>query len=656
MKRSSAVEHIERYETTRIRKDGTLIHVAIDVSPIKDSKGNLIGASTIGHDITERKRAEDQIRQSKELSEALNRINALIYSTLDLDEIMNRVVVEAARAAGADAAVIYLPEDDYWIARYIYGLPELAGKHLTEEDIKYSTIAVKERRPVLINNVLSNKEMCGVLVTEYGVKALLDAPLIIGEDIIGDFSIYSCTAVEVFSEQHVDFINKVTASVSLAVKNAHLFKSLRESEERFRTLADNISQLAWMADEKGDIFWFNNRWFEYTGTTPDEIKGKGWQKVLHSGHAPRVLESIRRSFEAGEPWEDTFPVRGKDGNYRWFLARAIPIRNEQGTVVRWFGTKTDITERMRMEEEMKQMAQHDILTGLPNRRLFTEIIAVELAEARRNDKKLAIFFLDLDRFKEINDTLGHETGDELLKQVAARLKASVRVSDTIARMGGDEFNVIIPDIYYPEYASEVAQKILNEIRRPFTVNGHELNVSTSIGISIFPHDSEEIDTLLRYADIAMYHAKEHGRNMYQFYNPVINTRSLERMKFENSLRQAIDRSEFRLYYQPLVDVKTRKIVSAEVLLRWQHPESGLLMPEQFLNAAEDIGLMMDIDEWVLKAASRQISAWMDEGVSPICITVNLSSRQFQNPDLGARISRILEETGLPRGMSRYRDP
>ena len=293
------------------------------------------------------------------------------------------------------------------------------------------------------------------------------------------------------------------------------------------------------------------------------------------------------------------------------------------------------------------MAQHDMLTGLPNRRFFNEIIAVEMAQARRNNKKLAIFFLDLDRFKEINDTLGHEIGDELLKQTAARLHAVIRTSDTLARIGGDEFSMIIPDILYPEYASEVAQKVLNEIRRPFTVNSHELNVSTSIGISIFPHDSEETDTLLRYADIAMYHAKERGRNMYQFYNPAINTRSLERLKFENSLRQAFDRSEFRLYYQPLVDIKTGKIVSAEVLLRWQHPESGLLMPGQFLNSAENIGLLGDIDAWVLKAAGKQITAWMNEGVSPICITVNLSSRQFENPDISSRISKILEETGLP---------
>ena len=290
------------------------------------------------------------------------------------------------------------------------------------------------------------------------------------------------------------------------------------------------------------------------------------------------LEASGMAVGRGEAWEDTFPLRGRDGAYRWFLCRAIPIRNEQGKVVRWFGTNTDITERRQMEEEVRHLAQHDALTGLPNRRLFNEIIKLELAQARRNNGKLAILFLDLDRFKEINDTLGHETGDELLKQTAVRLRSVIRTSDTVARIGGDEFNVLIPDMSCPEYAVEVAQKILNEIRRPFAVNGHELTVSTSLGISVYPDDGEEIDTLMRYADIAMYYAKEHGRNMYQFYNPVINTRSLERIRFENSLRHAIEHDEFALYYQPLVDLETRRMVSVEVLLRWKHPEQGMLEP------------------------------------------------------------------------------
>jgi diguanylate cyclase (GGDEF)-like protein/PAS domain S-box-containing protein len=425
-------------------------------------------------------------------------------------------------------------------------------------------------------------------------------------------------------------------------------QALRESEERFRTLADNISQLAWMADAKGRVFWYNKRWFEYTGGTPEGMHGRGWKNVQHPEHRTRVVRSFREAVKRGDGWEDTFPIRGSDGSYRWFLSRAIPIRNELGTVVRWFGTNTDITERRQMEEEVRHLAQHDSLTGLPNRRLFSEIIRVELAQARRNHGKVAILFLDLDRFKEINDTLGHETGDELLKQTAVRLRGVIRTSDSVARIGGDEFNVLIPDMSFSEYAVEVAQKILNEIRRPFIVNGHELSVSTSIGISVFPDDGEEIDTLMRYADIAMYYAKEHGRNMYQFYNPVINTRSLERIRFENSLRQAIDHDQFVLYYQPLVDLETRRMVSVEVLLRWKHPEQGLLAPGRFFGAAEEIGFMPEIDDWVLKTAGAQLKTWMDEGAGPVCVTVNLSKRQFESHDLVPRLAAILDETGLPR--------
>jgi diguanylate cyclase (GGDEF)-like protein/PAS domain S-box-containing protein len=424
-------------------------------------------------------------------------------------------------------------------------------------------------------------------------------------------------------------------------------EALRESEERFHTLADNIAQLAWMADETGWVFWFNKRWFDYTGTNLEEMRGWGWTKVHYPEHVGRIEEKFLKSFEKGEAWEDTFLLRSREGNYRWFLCRVIPIRDEQGKVVRWFGTKTDITDRKRMEEEIRHIAQHDPLTGLPNRRLFSEIITVELAQSRRSGRRVAIFFLDLDRFKEINDTLGHETGDELLKQTALRLRSVIRTSDTVARIGGDEFNVVISEITYPEYASEVAQKILNEIRKPLDIKGKELVVSTSIGISVYPDDSEEIDTLLRYADIAMYYAKEHGRNMYQFYNPVINTRSLERMRLETGLREAIERDQFRLYLQPLVDVQSLRIVSAEVLLRWQHPDRGLLEPGGFFPSAEEIGFMPEIDAWVFTTAGNTIKSWMDQGVKPVCIAVNLSSAQFENPDMTERIARMLRETGIP---------
>ncbi len=423
-------------------------------------------------------------------------------------------------------------------------------------------------------------------------------------------------------------------------------QALRESEERFRTLADNISQLAWMADASGWVFWFNKRWFDYTGAGQEQMRGWGWQSLQHPEHRERVMKSYREAMEKGDPWEETFPLRGRDGSFRWFLCRATPIRSNEGNVVRWFGTNTDITERRRMEEEVRHLAQHDALTGLPNRRLFNEIIKVELAQARRNGTKAAILFLDLDRFKEINDTLGHGTGDELLMQTAQRLRAAIRTSDTVARIGGDEFNLLIPDVAYPEYAAEVAQKVLQEIRRPFQVKGHELNVSTSIGISVFPDDGAEIDTLMRYADMAMYYAKEHGRNMLQFYNPVINTRSLERIRFENSLRRAVDNGEFLLFYQPMVDLRTRRVESVEALLRWRHPERGLLLPEQFFAAAEEIGFMPEIDDWVLRTAGLQSRSWRQAGARKVCVTVNLSQRRFESPGLVQKIASVLSESGL----------
>ena len=215
---------------------------------------------------------------------------------------------------------------------------------------------------------------------------------------------------------------------------------------------------------------------------------------------------------------------------------------------------------------------------MPNRRLFRDILDIELAQARRNRKKLAVFFLDLDRFKEINDTLGHGAGDELLKQAAGLFRETVRASDTVARIGGDEFNVILADIVRPEDVSDIARKIIRRFRSPFSISGNDLNVTTSIGISIYPDDSTEIDTLLRYADIAMYHAKESGRNTFRFYNPAINVRSIERMRLESMLRRSIEMGELVVYYQPQIDIQNNRMVCAEALVRWQHPERGFLTP------------------------------------------------------------------------------
>jgi len=306
----------------------------------------------------------------------------------------------------------------------------------------------------------------------------------------------------------------------------------------------------------------------------------------------------------------------------------------------------DITERKKLEELVRLQAFYDPLTNLPNRLLFNERFILETALAKRNRKKLAVLFLDLDHFKSINDTLGHVVGDKLLKDVARRLMACIRESDMVARIGGDEFNILLCDIAVPEETAIGVKKILSSFKKPYVIDGHELHVSTSIGISIYPDDSELIDDLMKNADMAMYHAKESGRNTFQFYNAAMNIRARERMMLESSLRRAIDRGELLAYYQPQVDIATRRIICVEALVRWQHPTLGFLPPMRFLPLAAESGLIQAIDVWMLRTACAQNKAWQLAGFKPLCVSINLSARQFQEPRLAEIILEVLKETDL----------
>jgi diguanylate cyclase (GGDEF)-like protein len=299
-----------------------------------------------------------------------------------------------------------------------------------------------------------------------------------------------------------------------------------------------------------------------------------------------------------------------------------------------------------MEELIRLQAFYDPLTNLPNRLLFNERFILETALAKRNQKKLAVLFLDLDHFKNINDTLGHVIGDKLLKDVARRLRACIRESDMVARIGGDEFNILLCDITVAEETAIGVKKILNTFKKPYVIEGHELHVSTSIGISIYPNDSELVDDLLKNADMAMYHAKESGRNTFQFYNAAMNIRARERMILENGLRLALERGELMAYYQPQVDIATGQITCVEALVRWQHPTLGVLPPTRFLPLAAESGLIQAIDVWMLRTACAQTKAWQLAGFSPLCVSINLSARQFQDPRLAEIVAGVLKETDL----------
>lgn len=303
-------------------------------------------------------------------------------------------------------------------------------------------------------------------------------------------------------------------------------------------------------------------------------------------------------------------------------------------------------ERIEHARRVEYLAFHDSLTDLPNRAFFSHLLTQQMQQARRYKRSLALLFLDLDRFKAINDSLGHDAGDELLREIGRRLYGAVRESDIVARLGGDEFVVLLPEVDAGSEVSPVADKILAAVGRPFTLAGQEFRVTVSIGITLFPEDGEDEQTLMKNADVAMYHAKEQGKNNYQFYSDELNAHTLERLALESSLRNALERDELRLFYQAKRDMKTGRITGMEALLRWEHPEWGLIQPMQFIPLAEETGLIVPIGRWVLRNACEQNVAWQKQGFPPVSVAVNLSARQFVDEDLLEDIKNALRETGM----------
>jgi diguanylate cyclase (GGDEF)-like protein/PAS domain S-box-containing protein len=459
-------------------------------------------------------------------------------------------------------------------------------------------------------------------------------------------------------QEHLErIVEERTADLMLANKD---LKAQMEQRLRFEhALTESTERLA-LAQEAGKVgvfdidmvsgkaFW-SEQLAELFGLQPGDFEKNydDWKKRI----LPEDRTAIEAQFliwmsERREHIEFEYRFTRGDGQVRWMSATARFTYSDDGTPTRMIGTTVDSTERKRLEEEILHMVHHDTLTGLPNRRLFMDIVNLELAQARRTRRKFGLLFLDLDRFKDINDTFGHTAGDELLKEASRRIKGSIRESDAVARIGGDEFNVILSDIARSEDISSVAGKIMDSFKKPFHVSGHTLRITTSIGISIYPDDSDDIQSLFRYADIAMYHAKERGKNAFEFYNPAINILSVERLNFENLLRQTLVRKELAVYYQPQVSVRTGQVVAAEALVRWNHPERGLLESRQFVAAAEDIGFITAIDTWVLRTACAQFSAWINDGHPDLCVAVNLSTRIFQNRDILDMVAGTLRETGL----------
>jgi diguanylate cyclase (GGDEF)-like protein/PAS domain S-box-containing protein len=356
-----------------------------------------------------------------------------------------------------------------------------------------------------------------------------------------------------------------------------------------------------------------------------------------------------------------------DGHTTWSWNTALPLKDDSGQIVGVWGTNKDVTSKKLLEQEVaaqthranemtkraaevarrnEYLASHDVLTGLPNRSLFSSLLGQSIGEAHRDSGQLAVAFLDLDRFKQINDALGHEAGDQLLQEVATRLEVCVRESDTVARLGGDEFVVLFPKVTDAKEAATAAQKILSAVSMPFKLMGHECRVTASVGIAVYPQDGPDEQSLTKHADIAMYQAKGDGKNNFQFYSAQANANTLERLTLESSLRHALARDEFRLHYQAKREVGSGAITGMEALLRWEHPDLGTVTPMRFLPVAEETGLIVPIGKWVLKTACLQNVAWQKQGLPPLSVAVNLTARQFADDQLLSDVKTILEASGM----------
>jgi len=386
----------------------------------------------------------------------------------------------------------------------------------------------------------------------------------------------------------------------------------------------------------------------------DGFVGKNVFDVYPKELAEALWDSDQSAADMEKSIESELEVMHKDGTLHIYLMVKFPLRDKQGEVFGVCTICTDITERKMAEDALREqqsrlnyMAFHDALTGLPNRSLFYDRIHHGLARAKRSNYKLALMLLDLDRFKYINDSLGHDAGDLLLKAFAQRLMESVRDMDTVARLGGDEFVVVLEGIHDADDVNFVANKILTTLARPLNIHGHEISSTVSIGVSIYPEDGTDTDTLLKHADIAMYKAKEAGKNNYQFYAEGMNATAVNFLLLENDLRRAIEQEQLTLYYQPQVDLQTGSLMGVEALVRWVHPERGLVSPAHFIPLAEETGLIVPLGDWVLRAACRQQKAWIQSGKYVGKVAVNLSPRQFRQKNFPEKVAEILLECELP---------
>ncbi|MGH8501643.1 MAG: putative bifunctional diguanylate cyclase/phosphodiesterase [Gammaproteobacteria bacterium] len=496
----------------------------------------------------------------------------------------------------------------------------------------------------------------------------VDAPFILITGALKEEAAVRCMREGAYDYILKSSLKRLPSAVSNALKKseaerekAKAIQSLRKSEERFRLVARATNDAIRDWNMVTNVVWWNAGVRTLFGYPNDEVTrtSNWWFERIHPDHVDRVTAGVLALGDNdAQIWFGEYPYRRADGTYAAVIDRGLISRDVEGRPVRMVSSMMDITELRQAEQRIAHLAYYDALTGLPNRTLFEDRLRQALMLAKRNAQALFVMFLDLDRFKTFNDTLGPAVGDRLLHSVAQRLKSHVRASDTVARFAADGFALLFIQIGRAgdaaeiagvvEDAVEIARNIIEAFRPPFNFDGQELYVTASIGISLYPHDGADEQALLRNAGAAVRRAKEQGGNNYQFYAADMNDQAIKRLSLGNSLRRGLEREEFLVYYQPLVDINSGRTVGLEALIRWQHPELGLVSPAEFIPLAEETGLIVVLGEWVLRTACAKLKGWQEQATETLrlSVSVNLSPYQFQQSNLVEMVAQALTDTGL----------